>query len=103
MRQPRGLFGWRIVRVNGGSMSPRLPPDSYALFRPARRVHAGDIVLADHVRYGWIIKQVRELVDDGVTLEGIAPESTASDRLGVVHWDRLMGKLVWHVAPGHRA
>ncbi len=87
------LFGWRLVRVCGDSMSPLLPADSYAVFRTPKRIVVGDIILADHDRYGRIIKRVRALQPDGVALEGISPQSTSPEALGVVPSRNILGKL----------
>lgn len=89
------MFGWQIVKVCGDSMSPRLPARSYAVFRRVRRVRVGDIVLADHAKYGRIIKRVRCNGPDGVGLEGLSPHSTSPKELGLVARQCILGRLVF--------
>lgn len=88
------LFGWRIVRIWGRSMEPMLHPDSFALFRPTRRVRQGDIVLVDHAEFGLIVKQVDRIAGGHFRLTGLSPLSTTTDRMGPVPADRVLGRHV---------
>ncbi|MEM0984920.1 MAG: S24/S26 family peptidase [Pseudomonadota bacterium] len=87
-------MGLRLVRAVGNSMAPRLPNGSYALFRNARRVSVGDTVLADHPRFGAIIKTVTAVHGGGVELAGADPRSTAAERLGPLPKSAVRAKLV---------
>ena len=94
------MFGLRLIRITGQSMEPRLPARSFALFRRAREYKAGDIVLADHARYGAIVKQISDIQENGVHLRGLAAaESVSSEQMGLVPLKRLRGKLIWASVP----
>lgn len=94
-----GRWRWRVVRICGESMTPRLRPGSFALFRPARTLTSGDTVLVEHPRYGRIVKSVRAIADGEVWLEGLSPHSTAADRLGSVPSQTVLGRLAFQVPP----
>lgn len=93
------LFGWRIVRIKGRSMEPMLRPDSFALFRPARKITQGQIVLVDHAEFGPIVKQVDRFTDGHCHLSGLSPHSTTTQRLGPVPLHRVLGQHVLTVSP----
>lgn len=98
------MFGWRLVRVRGDSMTPHIPAGAFALFRPVKRLNVGDVVLADHARYGRIIKAVKTIEKDGVRLEGRAPQSTSSTAMGLVPLERILGRLTLQITkPEKRA
>ena len=94
-----GRWRWRVVRICGESMAPRLLPGSFALFRPARRLTSGDTVLVEHPRYGRIVKSVRAIADGEVWLQGLSPHSITADRLGSVPFQAVLGRLAFQVAP----
>lgn len=76
-------------------MKPRLPDGSFVLFRHARSVRPGDIVLVQHPRYGLITKSVAKIYDDGrIAIEGLSPRSTSRKQLGLISRQALRGKLL---------
>ena len=80
-------------------MSPDLAPASYALFKRAARLRPGDVVLAQHDRYGRIIKRVKSLNLHGVRLTGTHPDSVSEDDMGTLPIGKIQGKLIWQVSP----
>lgn len=76
-------------------MLPMLSPGSFALFRKLRRIEVGDVVLVDHPKFDWIVKQVKQVDATGVRLVGASPQSTASAVLGTVDHNRVLGKLIY--------
>ncbi len=94
-----GRWRWRLVRICGESMAPRLRPGSFALFRPPRHLTSGDTVLVEHPRYGRIVKSVRAIADGEVWLEGLSSHSIAADRLGSVPFQAILGRLAFQVSP----
>ncbi len=93
------LAGWRLVRIRGTSMVPLLQPDSYGLFGRTRRLKAGDTVLADHPKFGQIVKRIYKIGDDKVWLEGIASGSTSKQSLGAVKKQLVLGRLLLKFPP----
>lgn len=97
------IAGWRIVKVSGESMSPLIAPDSFCIFRRAKRLRAGDTVLVDHPRFGRIVKSVRRVDDGKVWLAGLSEMSTAADSLGAVPLKTILGRLVLKLSPPERS
>jgi len=93
------LFGLRIMRVEGASMEPLVPADSFAVFRPTRRAKPGDVVLVDHPRFGRIVKSIRDVDADGISLSGQSKFSVSTARLGKVRPDRVIGKMIHLIPP----
>lgn len=89
-----------LARVAGDSMSPALRHDDYVVIGkgPLSRYHPGQIVMVRHPRFGTIIKRVREVQGRRYLLGGDDPCSTSSKRLGWVHHDSIVGKVLLHVA-----
>ncbi|MDO6671573.1 S26 family signal peptidase [Cobetia amphilecti] len=91
-RMPIGLY-----RVNGLSMSPGLAPGDYVvtLKRWKSRYRTGDIVVAQHPRFGRIIKRIRAIKPDGMLwLEGTHPDSTSTDKMGLLSDHMVKGRVV---------
>lgn len=93
------MLGWRLVRIDGHSMAPRIPAGSYALFRRRPSYAVGDIVLVQHPRFGRIVKQAKTASEGRYALQGLAPESTSSEALGTVALSDILGRLVWLSKP----
>ncbi|WP_288990361.1 nickel-type superoxide dismutase maturation protease [uncultured Cobetia sp.] len=91
-RMPIGLY-----RVNGLSMSPGLAPGDYVvtLKRWKSRYRIGDIVVAQHPHFGRIIKRIRAIQPDGMLwLEGTHPDSTSTDKMGLMRRERIQGRVI---------
>ena len=93
------LLGFRLVRIAGESMRPRLASGEYAVFGPARRLKAGDIVLVDHPAFGRIVKSIAHISEHTVRIEGLSPQSTSSKRLGEVKPDMILGRIITSIKP----
>lgn len=70
------------VRVNGHSMEPTLSHAQYVWVKPTTDVHEGDIVLSRHPIQSNlnIIKRVKEVHPDGLTLIGDNPSQSTDSR-----------------------
>ena len=91
-RMPIGLY-----RINGLSMSPGLAPGDYVvtLKRWKSRYRIGDIVVAQHPHFGRIIKRIRAIQPDGMLwLEGTHPDSTSTDKMGLMRRERIQGRVI---------
>ncbi|BBO56279.1 MAG: peptidase S24 [Cobetia sp.] len=91
-RMPIGLY-----RINGLSMSPGLAPGDYVvtLKRWKSRYRIGDIVVAQHPQFGRIIKCIRAIQPDGMLwLEGTHPDSTSTDKMGLMRRERIQGRVI---------
>ena len=100
------MFGWRVIRVDGDSMTPLLHDGDYALVQDptaSRPPAAGDVVLVDHPVFGRIVKCLGPAGGEnggaGFALYGLSPRSTSRARLGRVGRDRVLGRLRWRISP----
>ncbi|WP_158773658.1 nickel-type superoxide dismutase maturation protease [Cobetia sp. L2A1] len=96
---PIGLY-----RVNGLSMSPGLAPGDYVvtLKRWHSRYRVGDIVVAQHPQFGRIIKRIRAIQPDGMLwLEGTHPDSTSTEKMGLLSNDLVKGRVIHSLHPTH--
>lgn len=91
------MFGITIVRISGSSMEPRLRSGDFGVFLRRRRYQIGDIVLVQHPRLGKIVKVLRTLQGDEVTLEGTSPLSTSSAAMGQLPTSAILGRLIFHI------
>lgn len=80
-------------------MRPLLQSGAYALFRPARRVRPGQVVLVEHLELGSIVKQVSTVSPQGLTLCGLSPASVASEALGQISPTQVRGVLLTYTNP----
>lgn len=80
-------------------MEPDLPNGSYGLFRRRRHYKVGDIILADHSRYGHIVKQIVDVTDKTVSLQGTHRDSVSRESMGPLPVDKILGTLVFTVRP----
>ena len=76
-------------------MTPDLPGGTFALFRRARAIRVGDIVLVRHRVYGQIVKRVTRIAPEGYQLAGTSPTSTSPEKLGIVPKRTILGTLLW--------
>jgi len=91
----------KIVKVRGESMLPTFAPDDYLILTKARALRSGFVVLVDHPKYGTIVKRVKSVAGDAVTLEGDnLSESTSSEDMGDVPLKHIRGRVRWSVKPG---
>ncbi|MEJ2056477.1 MAG: S24/S26 family peptidase [Desulfofustis sp.] len=93
----------RILKVTGNSLSPSFLSGDYVLIRAFRNNHSGysegEIVVAHHPALGLIIKRVRQDHPDTkkLELEGIHPDSISSEKIGLVPYRNVVGKLLFHI------
>ena len=88
-----------LVKVRGESMAPTLAPGDYVITTKARAIRSGFVVLADHPKYGLIIKRVKSVQNQTVTLEGDGQASTSSEAMGHVARDKIRGRVWAAVTP----
>ena len=92
------MFGARLARVRGRSMTPQFAPGDFVLGLrwPGMRLRAGQVVLAEHPSLGLLIKRVAQLSGERARLSGDSAESASSDDLGAVPVARLL-RVCWHL------
>jgi len=89
--------------VTGNSLSPSFLSGDYVLVRTYWKDHSGylkgEIVVARHPALGLIIKRVRQDHADTkkLELEGIHPDSISSEKIGLVPYQDVVGKLLFHI------
>jgi len=90
---------FRLIRVNGDSMSPTLNNRDYILINKPRSVRVGFIYVIQHNRLGRIVKRVSEETPQGYRLEGDNPKSTSATILGCVSATQIIGRALFCISP----
>lgn len=89
----------KILKVTGNSLSPFFLPGDYVLvLRAPRRfknLSPGDFVVFNHSEYGRLIKQVIHNfpAETFIETEGIHPDSISTQKIGMVHYENIIGKV----------
>lgn len=96
-----GLFGFRLVLINGRKMGRTLPHRSLALFKRKRKVSKNDVVLVDHPEYGRMVKTCAAVTINGrYSLRGATPNAEDEVRLGAVDGVHIKGTHIATLFPG---
>ncbi len=93
----KGFFMFRILRIQGESMSPEYQAGDFVLIRRTSQPKAGDVIVFHNQLYGTLIKKVEKITDDGIYVIGTGEHSLDSRRLGPVNPDKVLGKVIWHI------
>ncbi len=93
------MFGLKVIRVAGDSMSPALPEGSFVLFRKAGQYRIGDVVLVHHPNLGIIVKRIAAFEPGFLWLKGDHPSSVSREVMGCLPLNRVLGKQLWSVSP----
>jgi hypothetical protein len=94
------------------SMHPRLPDGSFILLRslqcglyqsgldnPAKELKVGSVVKCRHIRYGYIIKTIVMLDQEGrYWLEGEHKSSITMKQIGPVLLDQIVAQVIFSVS-----
>jgi nickel-type superoxide dismutase maturation protease len=100
------MLGFSINRVQGMSMHPRLPHDSFILLRsihhrlmnPTKCLKVGDTVKCNHPKYGVIIKTITSIDPQGFYwLVGEHESSITSEQIGPVPLERIMAQVIFSI------
>ena len=89
----------QIVKVRGVSMAPTLAPGDYMIVTKARAIRPGFVVLANHPKYGIIVKRVATVSQQSVTLSGDGSESTSTEALGKIPIANIKGRVRLAITP----
>ena len=87
----------RLAKVRGESMAPTLMPGDYMIIIKARTLRPGFVVLVDHPKYGTIVKRVKSIENDEISLEGDGPDSTSTEAMGSIHVKAVRGRVRWAI------
>lgn len=100
------MFGIRVHRVVGDSMSPTLADGDYLVSRkPKNKIYQPkDVVLAQHPKFGVIVKRVAEVdwLRARILLCGDNPASVQQQEIGWLPLASVKGKMAWHI-PSNRS
>ncbi|WP_420549407.1 S24/S26 family peptidase [Curvivirga sp.] len=99
------MFGWRLLKINGHSMSPSLENGDYAIMRVAvfpSRLHAklkeGDIVFFKRRDENAMVKRLTKKQPNGdFNIMGDGPLSAPSIDLGLLSPKDIKGKLFFRI------
>ena len=79
-------------------MFPTIRAGDYLFIWRWGTIKKGDLVVADHRRYGRIVKRVSHIQQNTFILVGDnVTESTSSENIGSFTKEQLVGKVIWHI------
>lgn len=93
----------RLIKVTGNSLSPSFLNGDFVLVSASKRkrpsFQIGDILVVEHQTLGLIIKRVHANHADTQTLEleGTHPQSITSEKIGLVPYQDVLGKVLLHI------
>ena len=93
------FLGFSIFKVEGNSMSPTIPDQSYVLARQAQSLITKEsLLIIDHMDYGKILKKLVK-VDENKKLwfEGENFSSISKEMIGPIKSENVVGKVVFVV------
>ena len=96
------FLGFSIFKVEGNSMSPTIPDQSYVLIRKTENsITKKSLLIIDHINYGKIVKKLVK-VDDNKKLwfEGESLSSVSKQMIGPIKFENIIGKVVLIVKKG---
>ena len=92
------MLGFKIWKVCGESMSPRIPELSYVLVTSWLRflpIREGQTLLLKHKLHGYIVKNVAMVDKIGlIWSKGENEKSLSVEELGPVSKDQIMGRVI---------
>ncbi len=88
---------FKILRIQGDSMSPEYQSGDFVLIIRASRPKMGDVIVFHNQLYGRLIKCVEKITEQGIYVIGTGEHSLDSRRLGPVSLEKVQGKVVWHI------
>lgn len=99
------VFGWRIIRISGDSMEPKLGDGDYVLIKRVKPPHlpnTGQIIYIDHPHLGKIVKCLGEETKEGTyQIYGLSVKSTMRVDLGTIKPDDILARVIWRFSPGY--
>lgn len=88
-----------FFKVKGASMEPVLASGDFVLAsRLYRSINVGDLVVVDHPCYKRIVKRVKNIEGERLTLIGENQASVSSEKMGWVMSPDVLGKVIFTVA-----
>lgn len=91
-------MGLRIGKINGRSLQPALRDGTFAVFRSAKRVKRGDVVLVYHPEFGKLVREVGAItVNDRVSLLGMSRLIAGNGGESAVEHASVYGKILFRI------
>ena len=91
------FLGFSIFKVEGNSMSPAVPDQSYVLTRKAQsRIAKESLLIIDHINYGKILKRLVKVEDNKeFWFEGENLSSISKEMIGPIKFENVIGKVIF--------
>lgn len=93
---------FRLIRVNGDSMSPTLENGDYILVKKPRsqkNLRPGFIYVLNHDRLGRLVKRLAREDEKGLWFHGDNPDSTSMTDLGASSRNKVLGRGLLRISP----
>ena len=91
------FFGISLFKVEGNSMSPTVPDQSFVLaIKTAKIIATKSLLIINHISYGKILKKLVK-IDDNKKLwfEGENLSSVSKEMIGPVKSENVIGKVIF--------
>ena len=93
------FLGISLFKVEGNSMSPTVPDQSYVfVMKTANVIAKKSLLIINHLSYGKILKKLVK-IDDNKKLwfEGENISSVSKEMIGPVKFENVVGKVIFVV------
>jgi len=91
---------FRIIRVNGESLSPDYRDGDFVVLATnphLYHIQPGTVVAFEHAPYGMLIKRVTQALPEEIYVTGTHENSLDSRKLGPILRKSITGKVLWHI------
>tara|TARA_B100001057_G_scaffold492732_1_gene585716 strand:+ start:8476 stop:8751 length:276 start_codon:yes stop_codon:yes gene_type:complete len=84
----------KIFRVKGVSMSPEIQNNSYVVTTKLKTYNTNDIVAIKDNKIGMVIKRIKEIDDNYLTVESINKQYSSITSEMKFQYDDILGKVI---------
>lgn len=90
---------FRLSKIKGISMSPSYLEGDIVLSISSKfvKLKLGDVILFDHDRFGFLIKEIAEIIPEGYYVRGTNPMSTDSKTIGLITPKKIKGRVIFKI------
>ena len=84
----------KIFRVKGVSLSPEIQNNSYVVTTKLKTYNTNDIVAIKDNKIGMVIKRIKEIDDNYLTVESINKQYSSITSEMKFQYDDILGKVI---------
>ncbi len=93
------FFGYSFYRVEGDSMSPSIPKESFIVIKQVNKFTIKDFFVFNHQTYGKLMKKLVEVDSNNqLWFEGEFKESVSKKDIGPIKKNQIIGRVVLSIS-----